>query len=286
MIKNPVVSVLMTAYNRENYISEAIESVLASSYTNLELIIVDDCSKDNTVMIAENYAAQDNRIKVYKNERNLGDYPNRNMAASYASGEYIMYCDSDDKLFPDSIETVLKIIDKTPGFNFAMYWHHSNNRFTLSSEEALRKHFFQKQFLYMGPGGTFIRYSFFKDIGGYPVKYGPANDMYFNLKVASKSSITFVPFEFTFYRRHDGQEINNRFSYMYNNYLYMKDALEELILPFSSKELAWLKKKNKRRFVIHLFNFFRKTRDFKRTRFAYNITNFTIKDILIGIFQV
>lgn len=282
----PLVSILMTAYNREYFIVEAIESVLASTYQNWELIIVDDRSSDNTVNVAKSYAIKDNRIKVYQNEINLGDYPNRNKAVSYARGEYFTFCDSDDTLFPGAIETILKIIDKTPGFNMAMYWHHSNNTFTLEPEEALKKHFFKQQFLYMGPGGTFIRRAFFNDIGGYPEKYGPANDMYFNLKVASKSSITFVPFEFTFYRRHEGQEINNRFSYMYNNYLYMKDALEELVLSLSPKELTWLKKKNKRRFLIHLFNFFRKTRDIERTKFAYRLADFTIKDVLIGVFQL
>ena len=90
----PLVSVLMTAYNREKYIAEAIESVLASTYSNLELIIVDDCSKDNTLQIATNYQAKDDRIKVYKNEKNLGDYPNRNKAASYAKGKYLKYVDS------------------------------------------------------------------------------------------------------------------------------------------------------------------------------------------------
>ena len=65
---SPLVSVLMTAYNREKYIAEAIESVLASTYTNFELIIVDDCSTDKTVEIAKSYEVKDNRIKVYIND--------------------------------------------------------------------------------------------------------------------------------------------------------------------------------------------------------------------------
>jgi glycosyltransferase involved in cell wall biosynthesis len=80
----PIVSVLMTSFNREKYIAEAIESVLASTYKDFELIIVDDVSTDATVAIAEKYAKQDGRIKVYKNQNNLGDYKNRNRAASYA----------------------------------------------------------------------------------------------------------------------------------------------------------------------------------------------------------
>src|ERR1700761_2006624 len=96
----PLVSVLMTAYNRQQYIGEAIASVLASTYPTFELIIVDDGSGDDTVSIARKYEAQDSRIKVYVNERNLGDSPNRNRAAGYATGEFIMYCDSDDTFLP------------------------------------------------------------------------------------------------------------------------------------------------------------------------------------------
>ena len=65
---SPIVSVLMTAYNREKYIAAAIESVLASTLTDFELIIVDDGSRDRTVEIAKTYAAKDTRIKLYVNE--------------------------------------------------------------------------------------------------------------------------------------------------------------------------------------------------------------------------
>ena len=93
--KNSVkISVLMTAFNREKYIGEAIESVLASTFKDFELIIVDDCSSDKTVEIAKNYENLDKRVKVFLNEKNLGDYSNRNKAASLANGKYIKYVDA------------------------------------------------------------------------------------------------------------------------------------------------------------------------------------------------
>ena len=70
-MSNPLVSILMTAYNREKLIGPAIESVLASTYSDLELIIVDDRSSDSTVGIANDLAARDGRIKVFINEKNL-----------------------------------------------------------------------------------------------------------------------------------------------------------------------------------------------------------------------
>src|SRR5580700_5016235 len=90
----PKVSVVVTAYNREKYIAHAIESVLAQTFTDFELIVVDDCSRDNTAAIARSYES-DPRVRVYVNERNLGQFPNRNRAATYARGEFLKPHDSD-----------------------------------------------------------------------------------------------------------------------------------------------------------------------------------------------
>ncbi|MBL0358834.1 MAG: glycosyltransferase family 2 protein [Chitinophagaceae bacterium] len=217
----PLVSVLMTAYNREKYIAEAIESVLASDYENFELIIVDDCSNDETVTIAKKYALKDSRVQVHINEVNLGDYPNRNRAAGYAKGIYLMYCDSDDTLYPDGVSRCVQLMQEHRGISFAMY--RPNDKGTplvLSSADALHQHFLTKPFLTVGPGGTIISRSFFEKIKGFPEKYGPASDMYYNLKCASLSPILLIPFEFLNYRIHAGQEINNRDSYLHNSYLF------------------------------------------------------------------
>ncbi len=281
----PLVSILMTAYNREQYIGEAIESVLSNSYQNFELIIVDDGSKDQTVNIAKSYADKDSRIKVFVNQKNLGDYPNRNKAASYASGEFMMYVDSDDKLNTDTINRILSSVADVTSLNFAMYWAHSNDTFILNGKDALDKHFNEQQFLYMGPGGTFIRRSFFNSIGCYPVKYGPANDMYFNLKACCNSDIHLFPFDFIYYRIHAGQEINNTYGYLYNNYNYMRDALIELPLPFEQPKIKWLVKKNKRRFVVNLSLYFLRSFNIKKTREAWNKAGFKMIFLFQGVFQ-
>ena len=281
----PLVSVLMTAYNRERYISEAIESVLLSTYQNLELIIVDDGSKDGTVKIARDHAQHDNRVKVFLNEKNLGDYPNRNKAISYATGKYFMFCDSDDTLLPDSISKIVNLAEANNGFNFGLSWALIKSPTILSSGDALKKHFFEEQFLYIGPGGTFMRRSFVEDLGKYPVKYGPANDMYFNLKVACNTSILLFPFDLMVYREHEGQEIKNNYGYLHNNFRYMQDALEELPLPFSDKQIRWLKKKNYRRFVVNLFNYYRKTRNYKKTINLWKMADFNYKYFFQGIFH-
>ena len=284
---NALVSVLMTAYNRELYIAEAIDSVLSSSYTNLELIVVDDGSSDKTVSIARSYLEKDARIRVYVNERNLGDYPNRNRAASYAKGEYIMYCDSDDTLRPDGIRNCLEAMQLHPEAPFGMYWAEpADAPFVLSPAEALHRHFFKSPFLIMGPGGTIIKRSFFEAMHGFPEKYGPANDMYFNLKCPAYAPILMLPFEFVNYRRHEGQELNNNnYNYLYNNYIFLDDALKELPLNLLPDEADWVSKKNKRRFFVNMVRFGFRTRDLKKIKDLVGRTQFGYRDVFKAIFQ-
>jgi len=281
-----LVSVLMTSYNRQNYIAEAIESVLASTYKNFELIIVDDCSIDSTVQIARDYQTKDDRVKVYVNEKNLGDYPNRNKAAALAQGEFLMFVDSDDKILFDGIEKCIKTMELFPQAFFGMFYLNlKRDPFVLNSKEAIQKHFFEGSFLSVGPGGTIIKRSFFEQINKYPVSYGPANDMYFNLKAVCYSPIVLLPFIFFFYRMHDGQEFNNKYSYLINSWQYLKDALQQLPLPISEKQKKWISKKNKRRFAVNIFKYFFKTFDIVKTTNAIRQANFSFKDALEGIFH-
>jgi len=283
----PLVSVLMTAYNREAYIAEAIESVLCSSYRNFELIIVDDCSADKTVSIAKKYELQDKRVTVHINKKNLKDYPNRNKAASYAIGEFIMFVDSDDKIYPESIHYCIDKMLEHPEVNMGMICYGNNELKdkVVKRYEAVYSHFFVKQLLTVGPGGTVLTRSFFESIGKYPEMYGPANDMYFNIKAATETDILMFGYEFLYYRIHDGQEQNNQFSYLYNNYNYLENAIEQIDMQLTKKQLAYLSKKNKRRFIVNSFKLFKKTKDFKKIINAYKMANFSFKDILHGVFN-
>ncbi|MGN6343322.1 MAG: glycosyltransferase family 2 protein [Ginsengibacter sp.] len=283
---NPLVSVLMTAYNREKYIAEAIESVLASTYTNFELIIVDDGSVDNTVKIAKAYATKDERIKVYVNEKNLGDYPNRNKAASYAKGEFLMYVDSDDMIYTDSIAHCISEVQNDSSIGMGMICRDKSlQNKVLLPEQSINYHFFKKPFLFIGPGGTILRKSFFEHIKNYPTQYGPANDMYFNLKAASNGKIKCISKEFLNYRIHEGQEQNNSDSYLFNNYKYMRDALNDLPLPIDAQQKKWLSRKNKRRFVVNISRFFFQTFNIKKSTKAIKLADFHFKDFIQGVFH-
>lgn len=282
--KWPLVSILMTAYNREDYISEAIESVLQSTYHNWQLIVVDDGSKDRTVSIAKSYAGRDSRIRVYINEKNLGDYPNRNRAAGYARGKYIQYLDSDDTLFDDTLIKMVGLAEEFPDTGIFMRSLGSKVEY-LPGHIALHRHFFEHAFLYYGPGGTFLSRDFFNRIGGYPEKYGPANDMYFNLKAACYGPVVIHPYRTNFYRIHDAQESKKEYAYIVQNFRYMNDALNELPLPFTNSRIGWLKKKNYRRFIVNLYRYHKKAGNLKGLSGALKETNFKYSNFLKGVFH-
>lgn len=108
---NDLVSVIMPSYNTARYISETIESVLTQTYTNWELIIVDDCSTDNTDEVVKPFLSDD-RIKYMKNETNSGAAISRNRALREAEGKWIAFLDSDDLWLPEKLEKQIAFMKK------------------------------------------------------------------------------------------------------------------------------------------------------------------------------
>lgn len=110
--KTGKVSVIITAYNLEEYLASSIESVLNQSYKDFELIIVDDNSPDNCGRIADEYATKDSRIKVIHNPYNAYLAEARNIGISHSNGEYILPLDADDRLAPDSLLNMVGALEK------------------------------------------------------------------------------------------------------------------------------------------------------------------------------
>ncbi len=109
----PKVSVIMPAYNSEQFIEEAIRSVLEQTERNLELIVIDDGSSDSTCEIIENLAKTDSRIRFLKNPKNIGCADTRNRGFAECRGEYIALLDSDDVWYPDKLEKQLELAEKS-----------------------------------------------------------------------------------------------------------------------------------------------------------------------------
>lgn len=100
----------MTTYNGEKYLREQLDSILNQTYSDFELIICDDCSKDNTRTILSDYAAKDSRIKIFMNEENLGFKKNFEKAISLCSGEYIALSDQDDIWLENHLDVLVNIL--------------------------------------------------------------------------------------------------------------------------------------------------------------------------------
>ena len=102
--QNPKVSIIVPMYNAVSTLQETIESVQAQTYSNWELILVDDCSKDNTKSFAEEFAKQDSRIKVYQMQQNGGPGAATRMGFEEAAGSLIAFIDADDLWTSDKLQ--------------------------------------------------------------------------------------------------------------------------------------------------------------------------------------
>lgn len=111
-INTTLVSIVMPAYNCEKYILEAINSVIAQTYQNWELLVIDDGSTDNTLQIINEMGKKDARIKPLQNEKNMGVSATRNRGIDLASGDWIAFLDSDDMWDTTKLEKQLKVAEK------------------------------------------------------------------------------------------------------------------------------------------------------------------------------
>lgn len=114
-MKKGLVSIIMPTYNCGKFIAETIKTVIEQTYTNWELVIVDDCSKDDTEQVVSSF--EDARIRYYRLEQNSGAAVARTTAMKYADGEYMAFLDSDDLWKKDKLEKQLKFM-KDNKYNF------------------------------------------------------------------------------------------------------------------------------------------------------------------------
>lgn len=139
----PKVSVIIPTYNRASYLKEAIESVLAQTYKDFELIIVDDGSTDNTEEVVRSF--DDERIIYKKKQREGHPGKTRNVGLDLARGEYIAFLDDDDLWLPEKLEEQIKTMIKHPGFKA------SYTLFSITGEGEVRKiHTRPKQKIHQG----------------------------------------------------------------------------------------------------------------------------------------
>ena len=143
-----LVSVIIPAYNIEDYIGRCLDSIISQTYKNLEIIVVDDGSRDHTGEILDNYAKKDRRIKVIHKE-NGGVSSARNKGIEAAEGDYIGFIDGDDLIEPEMYKTLVDLLEEENadiahcGYQMVFpdrvdYYHNTGKKKIQTTEEGLK----------------------------------------------------------------------------------------------------------------------------------------------------
>ncbi len=117
-MKDSLVSICIPVYNRQELVKKALDSCINQTYKNIEIVVVDDASKDATPEVIKAYAAKDARIKYYRNKNNLGMVPNWLRTFELATGDYVQHLGSDDRLSENFVEEKMKIFKQYPNVAF------------------------------------------------------------------------------------------------------------------------------------------------------------------------
>lgn len=208
----PTVSVLLTSFNRDDLIGAAIESVLAQTFTDFELLVVDDGSTDRTIEVVRGYLS-DPRVRLVENARNLGQFPNRNHAAQLARGEFLKYHDSDDLMYPHCLSVMVAALVSEPDAGLALSphtaWPGGPSPMLLTPELAYQREFLGAGMFNLGPAAALFRREAFLAIGGFPDE-GPHSDWLFWLKACRRLKTLLISGDLFWYRVHQGQHLQGR----------------------------------------------------------------------------
>lgn len=164
-----MISVIMSTYNREGKIKQSVESILAQTYKNFEFIICDDCSNDGTYEILLKLSKKDARIKLIRNEKNLGLQKSLNKCLNMSTGEYIARMDDDDFSVKDRFSTQVEFLENNTNYSFVgsnaneVFENHS---LPTNLPKVPGKFDLLKRNPYVHPS-IMIRTSVIKKVGGY-----------------------------------------------------------------------------------------------------------------------
>lgn len=223
MNETPLVSLVILTYNQENFISEAINGALSQTYENLEIIVSDDCSTDDTYEIAkrtiENYAG-DKKIFLYKNEKNMGLVPHVNKIFSqYVNGEYIALAGGDDISLPERIEKTVVLLKENSVYAVSGQCYVINKKGNVigNSEQKGILYWeindeYIKNLSFMTSGaGLAIKKSVFDKFGDLELKT-PTEDSTLRFRALLLGKLAVSDHYFIKYRRHDNNLTNHIYS--------------------------------------------------------------------------
>ena len=197
-----MVSVVMPTFNCEKYIAQTIESVLSQTYTDFEILVIDDCSSDNTVDLVKKIS--DPRIKLFVNDVNKGTAFSRNLAISESKGEYIAFLDGDDLWEPTKLEQQISFMKKNDiSFSYTQYDEINEDgtpRNIVISGPKVVKHNRMKRMCYPGCLTVMYKKSVYPDLS-IPNDIRKRNDYALWLKLSTKVNCYLLPNVLAHYRR-------------------------------------------------------------------------------------
>lgn len=210
----PKISVIMSVYNGERYLGEAVESILNQTFRDFEFIIVDDGLSDNSLIVINNYAEKDGRIKIIKNEQNIGLTKSLNKALKSAQGEYIARMDCDDVSFPDRFEKQVSFLKDNAeigivGCNAMVIDDKGGNVKEVNMPRDINSYLKKRNcFIH---GSVMFRGDIIKKIGGYNEEMTYAQDYEMWLRASRIYKIGFVDGFLYKWRVHKGAIFYKRF---------------------------------------------------------------------------
>jgi len=211
----PLVSVMMPAYNTEKYVGEAIESIINETYTNWELICVDDGSTDRTLEIMREYAASDPRIRVFANSENRGQPYTRNRIIELAQGPILAPQDADDISLPRRLEEGVAVLTAEPdlavvggGWIEIDEDGDETGRRQIPPQDAADRWIsgdFDGGYVPLCQGSCLMRAGAIRAIGGYDEHFELAQDVDLYRRLSLGYKLKTVPTLWLKYRKHSGQ---------------------------------------------------------------------------------
>ncbi len=237
--KKPLISVIMSVYNEEQYLKDAIDSILAQTVTDYELIIVDDCSTDRTQEILAGY--QDPRIRVLYNEENCGLTVNLNRALDAAKGRFIARMDGDDIAHPDRFEKELEYLNQHPELKLISCRTKTFGNEQLQSDIMGEPEYLRCRMLVrpvLAHPGFMVRGEVFRELGyRYDESFRQAQDYELAARLTRKYSIGICPEVLLEYRAHEGQVSSKAGGKQFRNADRVRERLlEELEIELTEQE--------------------------------------------------
>lgn len=242
-MSSPKISVCIPSYNCASFLAEAIDSVMAQSYTDFELLVIDDCSSDSSAEIIAGYAEKDPRIVYLRNETNLGMVANWNRCIELAKGEYIHYLFADDTFAsPECLAKMLNVIESDPAISLVVSARniidedsrvkrvasHFKDKKLVPGTEVIRRCLYEGRNLVGEPSVVMFRKS--QALRGFHPGYAQFVDLEMWFHILEQGKFAYLAEPLASFRDHPGQQTKanmRRMLHIDESFLLLRDFAEK-----------------------------------------------------------